>query len=586
MDKSAPFFITANDKKFMKSLYDFISSEKERLCSPTAATDEQRYFIYSAAFDKVIEHATSYKPILAAIKKEYDDFIAAVKTNDHSAKLAHGKQKAMIAQPTSLMYFQKRAAQLQERIAIIKRDTAEVQAELITIQQCGEHHRDSNQQQNLDEQAQNPVGQIPGLTLNESLSSEALEKHLKFLEEKRTELLKKKKSQFVPMQVKDELNIKMNSIMKQRDELALDNDRLRLRCKQLTFLKKAIDSWDKSMNLPLEEFLNSELKTISQMKVCETDYYGINTDIVEEDDPGKIKQSKLLKDYIQRFSDLFEGGEFEAAAYHAVKSPGGILINMETVELFRSVSVYKGELPPLLLFFQILMIASTPEDHLPGQELSLEGVRCALQHGYIEFVTFWVTQHRLIYSEELGDIICSHGDEDPRVADTCLALAHIVYTACGVLKKAALCLCRQGLASGALEFIYKNKGFTVEDCMFVLRGCPTLALMQDLTEPFGGKPALLSVGFICHSLLSTDLEDLAFQLLQKLYSDGQGVLEKTILDDVMSSVETWSEIATHCERKARPQLAQKIISTLLSQPGAVSLPEEQESALLMAHVFM
>ena len=58
--------------------------------------------------------------------------------------------------------------------------------------------------------------------------------------------------------------------------------------------------------------------------------------------------------------------------------------------------------------------------------------------------------------------------------------------------------------------------------MFVLKGCPSLDLMQDFTQLYEGKPALLSVGFVCHSILNSDLEDLAFQLLQKIYASGQG----------------------------------------------------------------
>uniref|UniRef100_A0AAR2J3F9 Translin-associated factor X-interacting protein 1 N-terminal domain-containing protein n=1 Tax=Pygocentrus nattereri TaxID=42514 RepID=A0AAR2J3F9_PYGNA len=420
-----------------------------------------RKLLQETILPDVIDYATAYEPILTAIKKEYDEFIAAVKTNDRKAKLARGKLKALVTQPTSLMY-------------------------------C--------------------------LKFEESLNPEALDEHLKFFKQKRADLLSKKKSQYVPAQVKRELVIKMKSTLNQRDELGLENNKLQLR-------------W-----------------------CC-----------------GFV---------IHRFSDLFEAGEYEAAAYHAAKSPHGVLRNMETMERFKCTflsHVLFWKLPPALLFFQALTISVQPGKRLPGEVLSLEGVRCALQHGYIQLVTFWVTQHRLTYSEELGDVICSHGAEDPRVADTCLALAHIVYTACGVLRKAALSMCRRGLISGAFEFIYKSRDFTVGETRHIT-GCPSLDLMQDFTQLYEGKPALLSVGFICHSLLKSDLEDLAFQLLEKIY--------KTILNDVMCSAESWSEIATRCEQRGWHQLAQKIISILLSQPGAVCLSQEQDSVELMEHVFM
>lgn len=163
------------------------------------------------------------------------------------------------------------------------------------------------------------------------------------------------------------------------------------------------------------------------------------------------------------------------------------------------------------------MTSAPPGKPLP-EKLSMEGVRFALQRGYIELVTFGVSQHRwkyhnllflkimiwrcfrrpivwdfmeqflgfwsaldkvillfgrswtllsscyahrLTYSEELGDLICSHGHDDLRVVDTCLALAQIVYSACGVLRKAVLSMCKRGLTGAALEFIYYNKEFTI-----------------------------------------------------------------------------------------------------------------------------
>uniref|UniRef100_W5LLY0 Translin-associated factor X-interacting protein 1 N-terminal domain-containing protein n=1 Tax=Astyanax mexicanus TaxID=7994 RepID=W5LLY0_ASTMX len=465
--KTELLFRTAADREFLESLQQFTCGEKECLSGP-----EHRYNIYKAAFDKVIDHATLYKMLLTSIKKEYDDFIAAVKTNNQRSKLAHKKLKAMETQPTSLMNFQRRAGLLYLFLYL-------------------------------------------GLTFSESLNPEALDKRLLFLKQKRDNLLSKIKSQYIPRQEKDALDFKMRTSLNQRDALILENNRLQ-----------------------------------------------------------------------RRFSDLFNSGEYEAAAYHAAKSPHGVLRNMETMMRFKSVSVYERQLPPVLLFFQALMLSAQPGKQVPGERMSLEGVRCALQYNYIQLATFGVTQQRLSYSEELGDMICNHGDKDPRIADTCLALAQIIFTACGAVKKAVLSMCRRGLTSGALEHIYKNRDFTVEDLIFVLRECPSLSLLEDLTQPYGGNPALLSVGFICHYLLSAGLEDLAFQLLEKIYTDGQGALQQTILDDVMCSAEGWSEIAARCVQRERPQLAQGIISTLLSQPGAMCLPQEQESAKLMEHVFM
>lgn len=59
-----------------------------------------------------------------------------------------------------------------------------------------------------------------------------------------------------------------------------------------------------------------------------------------------------------------------------------------------AITVYKGEVPPLLLFFQAIMNSVQDERQLPREDLSVESVRCALQHNFVELVTHWVTQRR------------------------------------------------------------------------------------------------------------------------------------------------------------------------------------------------
>ncbi|TSN95652.1 Clathrin heavy chain linker domain-containing protein 1 [Bagarius yarrelli] len=582
--QTAPLFESASDRSFMKSLTDFIKSEKELLCCPDEGPDEQRYYIYSTAFEKIIDYVTSYKPILTAIKKEYDDLIASVKDDQHQAQVAHGKLKAKLAQPTSLMYYQRKAAQLQERIATIQQNTADLQAEIKRLQKSKNIYEDSQQLETLKSTAS--IGPIPGLTLSELVNPESLDKHLEHLNQKRNKLLDRKKNEYVPVQVHNELDVKMKAILNQRDELSEENDKLLLRNKQLTYLNEALSRWHKSRShTPLFPLLYSELKHVAEMKVSENDRFSFYIGKAGNNDPDKIKESKRLADYHESFVTLFESGDYKTAAFHAATSPQGILRDIHVLEKFKAVTVYKGVLPPVLLFFRLLMISAPPGKPLP-ERLSLEGVQCALQHGCIELVTFGVSQHKLTYTEALGDLICRHGDDDLRVADTCLALAQIIYSACGVLRKSALSMCKRGLIAAAVEFIYYNKEFTMDDCVFVLRELPSVALLKDFTQPCSTTPALMSVGFICHYLLNTDQEDLAFNLLEQIHAEGQGALEKTILEDEMSSLENWSEIATRCEQTDRLLLAQDIISTLLLQDGAVHLSSGLDGAELMEHVFM
>ncbi|XP_062375631.1 clathrin heavy chain linker domain-containing protein 1-like [Sardina pilchardus] len=571
-----------SDDTFLRSLRKYIQLEKEHLPTSEKAPDDQRLVIYSSAFDKLIEHVTAYKRILTAIKKEYEDFINSVKKNDRDAKLAQRKLKAMIAQPTSLMYCQQRAVELQERIAIIQRDTAELQAELQRIEESRKDKQQSAQQKTSDTQTCHPIRQIPGLTFEESMNPATLAKYLEVLERKRADLLNLRKNHYVSVQVKAELDGKVTAALDQRDELVLENDQLHLRLQQLQSVNDVITSWKSEEDGPLLEHLSAKLEQIAEMKVSDTvDNSGA---ALEEDDPSKANESELLVDYIERFTDLFESGDYELAAFHAARSPHGVLRNMETMEKFKAITVYQGEVPPLLLFFQAIMNSVQDERQLPREDLSVESVRCALQHNFVELVTHWVTQRRLTYSEALGDVICGHGDKTLRITDTCLALAQMVYSASGTHRKAAMTMCRRGLTFSALEFMQHNS-FTHEDCMLVLRSCPSLVLLQALTREYKGRAPVLSVGLACHSLLSSDLEDLAMDLLEEMHTGSQGLLEKAITEEPRCRAEVWRDIANCCCLKNYHHVAQEINTILQSHALAVSFASGREENKVMDHVF-
>ncbi|KAL2083258.1 hypothetical protein ACEWY4_021031 [Coilia grayii] len=573
-----------NESTFLETLRKYIQFEKEHLSTSERSHDEQQFVIYSYAFDKVIEHVTAYKRILTAIKKEYEDLINHVKRSGTDAKLAQRKLKAVIAQPTSLMHCQRRAVELQERIAIIQKDIAERQAagtaELQRIEENRKDKQPSAQQKTSDTDTCHPIGQIPGLTFEESVNPAALANYLEVLEKKRADLLDLRRNHYVPVQVKADLDCKVTAALHRRDELVMENDQLHLRLQQLQCVNDAITSWKREEDGPLLEYLSGKLKHIAEMKV--SDAVDHSSAGYEDDDPSKINESELLVDSIERFIDLFENGEYEAAAFHAAKSPYGVLKNMATMEKFKAITVYDGEVPPLLIFFQAIMNSVQDEHQLPAEDLSVESVRCALQHNFVELVTHWVTQRRLAYSEALGDVICGHGDKKLRVTDTCLALAQIVYSACGIHRKAALTMCRRGLTFGAVEYIHQNKDFTDDDCMLVLRGCPSLALLQALTQEYKGRRPILSVCYACLTLLNSDLEDLALELLEEINSGRPGSLQKTITEDARCSAKDWYEIANLCFQKNHHQLSQEINGIL--QYAMCFSPSKDDK--LMDHVFM
>ncbi|KAG9334190.1 hypothetical protein JZ751_008549 [Albula glossodonta] len=318
--EALPPIVSAADRKFFESLQKYIQDEKKRL-TPSEGPNEQRYNIYRCAFDKVIERTSAYRMVLSAIKREYDEFIGAVRRSQCAARLSEGKRRASAARPTAVLYYRRSTAQLQHRTEIIRKSTTELHAELRELQ----HSREER-----------------------STDLTALEVYLEHLQQRRAELQRKIQNQYESQQVKAHLDSKVKRALNHRDKLSTKNQRLELRYKQMALVHEALSSWERSeKTVPLAQLLPSVLH-------------------------------------------------------------------------------------------QALVMAVPAGKQLPGRALAVEGVRAALECACMELVTHWVSQHRLTFSEELGDVISAHAHREEGVADTCLALAQVVYSTCGLHSKTAL----------------------------------------------------------------------------------------------------------------------------------------------------
>ncbi|KAJ8248406.1 hypothetical protein GJAV_G00241700 [Gymnothorax javanicus] len=562
-----PPILSTSDRKFFDSLQTFIQHEKSRLIQPSEGPNEQRYNIYSSAFDKVIDRVTAYKMILSTIKKEYDDIITAVKRSELEGRRAQRRLLSQAAEPATVMLYRMRAAQLREKIAIIREDTTHIRTELRKLQES-EEERSRSRKKTWDSKELSCNGKIPGLTLQDSINLATLQTYLEKLERKQADLQRKKQSQYVCSQVMADLETKLQRAVDHRDQLAAEHLKLELRHRKLTSLYEALSSWKTpERTIPLDKFLPEILMEISQFKEGKTDCHDVIAKASEEDNPAEAEESKLLSEYVERFTQLFEEGDYKAAALHAARSPRGILRNLETMERFKAVRGYEGPLPLALLYFQALMMSVPTGQRLPGESLAVEGVTTALQSCCLELVVHWVSQRRLTFSEALGDVISAHAQEDRTTADTCLTLAQVVYTDCELHPKAAVCMGRRGLISRAVEFICSSEAFTVDDCLYVVRNCSSVALLQALTQHFLDRPAVLPLCRTAHALWDTEGEVVMYQLLESMQASG--TLKEALRSDGSSTAKGWREIAERCRRKGRPQLAQAISSALTSLQGVI-----------------
>lgn len=217
-----------------------------------------------------------------------------------------------------------------------------------------------------------------------------------------------------------------------------------------------------------------------------------------------------------RFSELISLGEYEKAACFAANSPRRILQNIGTMNKFKAVGKITGKPFPLLLFFEAIFSTSRAHRRPINTELTLEGIKCGLSEKRLDLVINWVTQERLTFSEEAGDVICDYGEQNTYYKTKCLALAQTIYSECGLHNKALLCLCKQGQIHGALEYIQQFTAFTANDLMQLIKLCPHIELIQRLTRERDGKPPFLSFGLVILHLFSVDMKNVGIKLLQKI----------------------------------------------------------------------
>ncbi|XP_058407206.1 clathrin heavy chain linker domain-containing protein 1 isoform X1 [Diceros bicornis minor] len=418
------------------------------------------------------------------------------------------------------------------------------------------------------------------MTLQESVNLDALTKYLKHLEAKYAEIKQVMLKKYVPAQRKVDLDEEMTVILKRRDLAENLNKELQFRHQRLQTILYALTSLVKSDK-------SSSFQDFAEQIQKSKDLHG-DRGIVEElfeDDPGKAKDAEILLYYIERFNELISLGEYEKAACLAANSPRRILQNIGTMNKFKAVGKIRGKPFPLLLFFEAIFRTSHAFRCPIDAELTLEGIKCGLSEKRLDLVINWVTQERLTFSEEAGDVICDYGEQDTYNKAKCLALAQIIYGECGLHKKALLCLCKQGQIHGAMEYIQQFKDFTSDDLMQLIKLCPHTELIQCLTKEWNGKPPSLSFGLAILYLFSADMKTVGIKLLQEINKGGKDAVEYLMINDPFCSLESWQEMADICLQNGFDKLSNNIMSILRSQAGVTEISEEHDTVNLMEHVF-
>ncbi|CAO2640911.1 Clathrin heavy chain linker domain-containing protein 1 [Lemmus lemmus] len=572
-----PPIISRSDKEFLESMQRYIITETKRVgCNEEGPADEY-YTIYRNVFDKVIDYVNSYKSILTSIKKEYDAFIETIKKGRRTAFYLHGKLKVLAAEPTALVYHQRRAIQLEAKVRIIENNSKVIQSRIDKMKQLrAEYDRKEVKHCASTRQLWRP---IPGMTLQDSVNLDALNKYKQHLEDKYIKFKREMSTEYVPAQKKADLDEEMIVLLKRRDSAESLNKDLQFRHQRLQVILHTLTSWMKqNMRIPFEDVLEKIQKTKT--------IFGDESVVDElfEDDPSKTKEAIIILYYIERFNDLISLGEYEKAACFAANSPRRILQNIGTMDKFKAVGKVRGKPLPLLLFFEAIFSTSQAFKRPINADLTLEGIKCGLSEKRLDLVTHWVTQEKLTFSEKAGDIVFAYGEQNPYHKPNCLALAQIIYNECGLHKKALLCLCKQGQINEAVEQIQQSKDFTFDDLIDLITACPQIELIKGLTQERDGKPSFLSCALAVLHLFSVDMKNIGIKLLQEISKGGKDVIEHLVMGDLFCSLEQWQDMANICLQNGFENLSNDIMSILRSQAGVSEISED--STNLMEHVFL
>ncbi|XP_071457680.1 clathrin heavy chain linker domain-containing protein 1 isoform X5 [Marmota flaviventris] len=385
-----PPIISRCDKEFLERTQRYIITEIERVgCNEEGPADEY-YIIYQNVFNKVIDYVTAYKSILTSIKKEYDAFIETLKKDRRITFFLHGKLKVWAAEPTVLVYHQRRAIQLEAKMRIIENNSLKIQLQIDQMKQLRAEY--DTKEAKYYTLSKDPSKPIPGMTLQDSVNLNALRKFRKHLEDKYREMKQAMLVKYVPIQRMADFDEEMIVLLKRRDIAENLNEKLQFRHQRLQIILYALSSWVKSdKSKTFEDFVEEIQKT--------KDFHAFIVDqgFVEElleDDPSKAKNAEIILYYIERFNELMSLGEYEKAAYFAASSPRRILRNMGSMDKFKAIGKIRGKTLPLLLFFEAIFSTShaftTPVD----ADLTLEGIKCGLSEKRLDLVINWVTQEK------------------------------------------------------------------------------------------------------------------------------------------------------------------------------------------------
>uniref|UniRef100_A0A2C9K8R8 Translin-associated factor X-interacting protein 1 N-terminal domain-containing protein n=1 Tax=Biomphalaria glabrata TaxID=6526 RepID=A0A2C9K8R8_BIOGL len=584
------------DREFIDDLNMFIKAE---LCKIKTDDEEQKYLVWKAAFNKVIEHVVAYRPILTAIKKEYEDTIEIIKTGQKNADFLHLKLKSMASEPSTLRNYKKRADELEERIVLIKKENEKLEQEIKDMQAVKE------EREKRPKTAETPRRQlktdnrfIPGLTLEEMTDMKVLQKKFEALDRQLKELNISLKTRFLPKTHKVQLKETLDTKVTTRDQLLHQSLVYKAKSQRLKIALEAAQAYNQ-MKPPHQTVGDAVTLAFHQANgtfqeekdKLDKEYRDVlaQSNSTEDDDPNKEKEAELMLEYIEKFNELFEDGLFEEAAVHAANSPKGILRTQATLAKFRDVPAKGKGRSPLLAFCDALMSSVKAAGKKPNEALSLDCVEAGLNESRVDMVHHWLAQDRLTFSHKMGIIICDHCTCWLPCVCECQSMGQSIFVRLKEHYDAVLAMLRQGKVQNALQYARHWHCITSDKVNDVLKinDCPQLIIGLLAADVLKRKLLLnITVGSILQGLMDLNKPELIATLIEAI--SGQKTdheeatalpLSRAVLLDRSTKPEQWSAIVHFLETAGHHDAALQLFATTyitnIVQQSSIILQNEQ-----------
>ena len=556
-----PIISNERDRDFLVNLNSHIDKE---LCKIDRHNPEQRYIVYKGAFDRIIDYVTAYKPLLTAIKAEYEDCIETIQRGQREAFFLSGKLKAMASEPSTIRNYRKRGDELEYKMGVIESDNKRLKKQLDDLRAAREEKERKAKEvaEPIVKVVKKDKRAIPGLSLHQSTDTKTLTRELEKLERQFKELSLSHRTRYSTKDQQEQLKDQLSFKVALRDDLSETTEQLKTKRENLKVAVEAANSYMKLQ--PIDQSIgDSVMKALNNVKqqLDGEKEPGMqntpNTTAFEEDDPTREKEAELMLEYIEKFNELLEDRKYEEAAIHAANSPKGILRTPETLHRFKDlkgVTTSSGR-TPLLAFCDGLMSSVLAFGVKPSDYMSVECVKCALEENRLDLLSHWIAQDRLTNSEQLGNMIYNYTKVRPASQPQYLSLAQQVYVKIEDHVSAMICMVKQGRVNQALEYAKANR-MSPQQLTEVLRVCPTnTQLVHGLYEVrTGNSKSLCPLGAIVTTLLKTDDYDVGLGLIKDIYSRGPkdvsleaSPLRNAVFDDHITTSEQWVDIVQKCQ---------------------------------------